>query len=157
MNLKEAKERVSQEEFPQEFNPREWEAYKGAGCYPYALGIKTDEAFLIGDLIGRRVTHHNTEEEILEVLMIELEEMGFEVLECDTMDIAEEGCFKIYLEINQNGEYHFLRQDSDGIWSHKAPDHLPHRKDTAGYEIIDPDSMVAPGFVGYCFLLEKVE
>lgn len=60
--------------------------------------------------------------------------------------------FKIYLQREeQTGYYHFLRQDEDGIWSHKFPNELPTRKDSFGNEITNPDMMV----YGWCFRLKK--
>lgn len=157
MTIFEARQLISYEVFPLRFNPEEWVDYNGANCYPYALGLKTDESFLIGDFIGKRMTHANSLADILYILHLELEALGFEVIECCTEDIAPEGSFKIYLERNEIGEYHFLREDEDGFWSHKAADFAPNRRDTAGYLISDPDSMCNPAFEGFCFMLTPEE
>ena len=157
MTIEEARQLLSNEVFPLRYDPDEWEYYLGANCYPYAIGLKTNKSFMIGDLIGRRVTNKDSIVTILYVLHLELETLGFEVLECCTEDIVPEGSHKIYLEKNSCGEYHFLRQDEDGLWSHKAADFSPNRRDTAGYLITDPDSMCNPAFEGYCFMLTREE
>ena len=157
MTIFEARQHISYEDFPLRFNPEEWADYNGANCYPYALGLKTDEAFLIGDFIGKRMTHINSLTDVLYILHLELEALGFQVIECCTKDIVPEGSFKIYLERNELGEYHFLREDEDGFWSHKAADSPPNRRDTAGYLIRDPDLVSSPAFEGYCFMLTPEE
>lgn len=157
MKIEEARKKIERIEYPLEYDPDKWSYFNGANCYPYALGIETNESFLIGDLIGRRVTEKDSDSTKLYVLKEELEALGFEVEECDTSDyIDEEHSYKIYLEINDaTGEYHVLRCDSDGLWSHKAADFKPNRMDTAGYLICDPDDMVAPGYHGWCFMLYR--
>lgn len=157
MTIEEARQLISNEDFPLRYDPDEWELYLGANCYPYAIGIKTNEPFIIGDLIGKRVTSKDSIINILYVLHLELEALGFEVVECCTEDIAPEGFQKIYLERNSLGEYHFLRQDDNGLWSHKAADFLPTQSDTSGYLITDPDSMLDSSFEGYCFMLTREE
>lgn len=150
MEIREAKKKFLREKFPLNYEPKEWEAYKEANCYPYAIGLKTNENFLIGDFIDCRMTRSCSIESILDVLQLELEALGFEVEECETEDSIAKG-FKIYLKFDAMHNYHFLRQDSDGLWSHKASGRLPNRNDTAGYEIEDPDAMCDPPFEGYCF------
>lgn len=157
MTIEEARQILSNEVFPLRYNPDEWEDYNSSNCYPYALGLKTNESFLVGDIIGKRVTDKDSIDILLYTLRLELEALGFEMLECCTEDIAPEGSFKIYLERNSSGEYHFLREDEDGLWSHKAADFSPNRRDTAGYLITDPNSMCNPAFEGYCFMLTREE
>lgn len=157
MTIEEARQLLSQEVFPQGYNPDSWKAFNGANCYPYALGLKTNESLLIGDLIGRRVTEKDSIDTLLYVLQLELQELGFEMMECDTTDVLPEGAFKIYMQRNSLGKYHFLRQDDDELWSHKASDVAPSRRDTTGYIITDPDAMCCPAFEGYCFMLYPSE
>ena len=157
MTIEEARNLLSNEVFPLRYDPDEWEDYDGSNCYPYAIGLKTNEALLVGDIIGKRVTDKDSINTLLYILQLELEALGFEMLECCTEDIAPEGSFKIYLERNSSGEYHFLREDDDGLWSHKAADFPPNRRDTGGYLITDPDSMCNPAFEGFCFMLTREE
>lgn len=155
MNLFEARQLIDEVEYPLEYDHDEWEEFKGANCYPYSLGMKTSESFLIGDLIGRRVTEKDSDATTLYILRTELKALGFEVEECDVYDISDDG-YKIYLQINdKNGEYHLLRCDNDGIWSHKAADFLPNRSDSGGQTIEDPEAMIEPGFHGWCFMLYR--
>ena len=78
MTIEEARQLLSNEVFPLRYDPDEWEYYLGANCYPYAIGLKTNESFMIGDLIGRRVTNKDSIVTILYVLHLELETLGFE-------------------------------------------------------------------------------
>lgn len=157
MTILEARQIISNEVFPLRYNPEDWKNFNGANCYPYALGIKTNDSFLVGDLIGKRITSKNSISDLLYVLRVEIEELGFEMEECCTDDIVPDGSFKIYMECNKLGEYHFLREDEDGLWSHKAADFPPNRRDTAGFLIKDPDAMCNPAFEGYCFVLTPME
>lgn len=36
-----------------------------------------------------------------------------------------------------------------------APNELPTRKDSAGYDIVDPEMMIEAAFYGWCFRLKK--
>lgn len=153
MTIEKARQLLSNEVFPLRYDPDEWEDYDGANCYPYAIGLKTNESLLIGDIIGKRVSDKDSIDVILYTLHLELESLGFEMLECCTEGIAPEGSFKIYLRRNSWGRYHFLRQDKGGLWSHKAADFSPNQRDIAGYLITDPDSMCDLSFEGYCFML----
>lgn len=155
MTLLEARKLIDEVDYPLDYNHEEWERYLGANCYPYSLGMKTNEAFLVGDLIGRRLTAKDSDAIKKYILRTELEELGFEVEECDVYDISDDG-FKIYFQVDEKtGEYHLIRCDSDGFWSHKAADYLPNRRDSLGYIIEDPEAMVEPGFHGWCFMLYR--
>lgn len=142
---------------PPKYSPNKWRRFKNAGCYPYAINLFVNEFFLIGDIIGKRCSEYVSDEELISVLKEELEEIGYDVAEIDVADnIGSILTPKIYLQRNQHtGFYHFLRQDKDGLWSHKFPGELPIRKDSYGNEIIDPEMMVKTAFIGWCFRLKK--
>lgn len=155
MTLAEARKLIDEVNYPLDYNQEEWNGFLGSNCYPYSLGIKTNEAFLVGDLIGRRVTAKDSDSTKLYILKTELQELGFEIEECDVYDVSDEG-FKIYFQINdKTGEYHLIRCDIDNLWSHKAADYLPNRRDSAGYIIEDPEAMAEPGFHGWCLMLYR--
>jgi len=48
------------------------------------------------------------------------------------------GTSKIALIVDENEDYHFLRQDSNGMWSHKAGARAVANIDAAGKHIYDP-------------------
>lgn len=142
-----------------EFNPSKWEGFLEAGCYPYALNLKVNQFFLVGDLIGKRCTSNTEDDVLVKTLKEELEVIfDYEVKEVETDIKPQKGEKKIYLQRHEHtGHYHFLREDSDGLWSHKYPGELPERKDSIGKIIEDPDAMIDAPFIGWCFLLRRKE
>lgn len=154
-HITQARKIIEENNYPLDYNPMEWKDYLDSNCYAYALGLKLDEGFLIGDFIGRRVTKHTPIDIQIEILCEELEELGFEVLKCDTLDIIPENSFKLYIEWNESNEYHFIRQDSDGLWSHKASCFFPVRQDKFGYLIVDPDDYFEGKKYGICLQVFK--
>lgn len=144
------------ENYP-EYNPNIWKPFLNAGCYPYVLDLRVDKFFLVGDLIGKRCNSLVSDEYLIEVIKEELGEIfDYELTEVDTQTEVKEFEKKIYLQREQRtGYYHFLRQDNDGIWSHKFPNELPVRIDSIGQLVTDPDEMVEAAFDGWCFGLKK--
>ena len=141
---------------PPKYRPNKWKHAINAGCYPYAIELFIDKFLVVGDIIGKRCASDVSDERLISVLKEELEEIGYDVSEIDVdQEIGAEES-KIYLQRNEHtGFYHFLRQDEDRLWSHKFPNELPTRKDSAGYDIIDPEMMVDAAFDGWCFCLKK--
>lgn len=154
--MKKAEELRGIYELP-EFNPNEWSEYLEAGCYPYVLDLKMNQFFLIGDFIGKRCTGSTTDEELVETFKEELNIIfDLDVNEVSTEYPLKEGERKVYIQREDHtGYYHLLRQDNDGIWSHKYPRELPVREDSIGETIKDPDMMVDTPFSGWCFLLKQ--
>lgn len=152
--LEEVRERLSKIEYPLEFDPTQWEDKMRANCYTYALGLDEDEGFLIGDFIGKRVTDKNTMSKQLDIFKEELEALGFDIIKCDVDDFAEEGYQKIYIEWNEKNQYHFLRQNADGVWSHKAEGFLPTIYDKSGHIILNPENRFEHIY-GMCFLISQ--
>ena len=150
--LEEVRILLGENDYPPEFDPIEWEEYPRATCYSYALGLKIDEGFLIGDFIGKRVTQSDSMYEQIDVLIEELEMLDLYVDTCDTMDVVEEGFLKIYIEWNEKGEYHFYRQDIDGKWSHKASGKSPKQYDEQGFLILNPEEIAKKG---KCFIISR--
>lgn len=141
---------------PPKYRPNKWKYAINSGCYPYAINLFVDKFLLVGDLIGKRCNDYVSDERLISVLEEELEEIGYNVSEIDVDDVIAPNELKIYLQRNEHtGFYHFLRQDKDGLWSHKFPNELPTRKDSAGYDIVDPEMMVDTAFIGWCFRLKK--
>lgn len=139
------------------YNPEAWSEYLEEGCYPYALNLLVNEFFLVGDLIGKRCNEYTSDEDLIRILKEELrKKIDFEVEEIETEYVTKEDETKIYLQREEHtGYYHLLRQDEDGMWSHKYPKELPTRQDSIGQNIEDSDTMVEAPFKGWCFLLRK--
>lgn len=138
------------------FQPSKWENARGAGCYPYAINIQKNEFFVVGELIGKKCTSKISDETLVETLIEELNSIGYFVKEISIEEEIKENEQKIYLQREkQTGFYHFLRQDSDGLWSHKYPNELPIRTDSIGNLVEDPEAMVEVPYYGWCFKLSK--
>lgn len=58
-----------------------------------------------------------------------------------------EGCWKVALMVRADGsDYHWLRQDADGEWSHKRGSTPATRHDDTGADIKDPDTARIDGY-----------
>lgn len=140
--------------FPLTFSSSEWNDCPDANCYPYALGLKVNNSFLIGDFIGKRVTASTPNWKKIMVLKEEMLSLGLSFFECESDSTVPENYGKIWIQIfDSTNRYHFIRQDSDGLWSHKSSYKKPNRNDISGFEILDPDTMICPGFTSYCFAI----
>lgn len=157
MEIQEAKKMVRKSVNTPKYRPNRWKHAIQAGCYPYAIDLFQDEFFLVGDLIGKRCDSKATDEQLIDTLLEELNEIGYDVIEIeDTDEKVSSDEFKIYLQREQHtGYYHFFRQDEDDIWSHKFPNELPIREDSLENEITDPEKMLETAFLGWCFRLKK--
>ena len=63
----------------------------------------------------------------------------YTITEVGKYDVCPSGTYKIALYIDSSDEYHFYRQDADGLWSHK-PGTYPVRRTDEWYDLIyDPD------------------
>lgn len=139
------------------FEPRKWEEYIDAGCYPYALDLFCNQFILVGDFIGKRCNEKVSDKFLVDTLKEELSFLGYQIKEIDTeYCIKKEYEFKIYLQRDEHtGYYHFLRQDISDIWSHKFPKEVPTNIDSYGQLIENPETMIESPFYGWCFLLRK--
>ena len=148
--------RISGTVTPPKFRPNMWKHFINSGCYTYALDLRLNDFFLVGDFIGKRCTEKVTDQDLIRILFEELDYFGYSIHQCETNFITTTCQRKIYLQREEHtGYYHFLRQDFDGIWSHKFPQETPVRIDSVGELILDPDCMVEAPFSGWCFVLEK--
>ncbi|MBR1540962.1 MAG: hypothetical protein IJ629_07510 [Clostridia bacterium] len=154
----EVRQLVNDLQYPLEYEDSiDWHIYPKANCYVYALGLPINHGLLIGDLIGKRRTHGDPIDEIIETFKEEVEELGFWVVECETDDYVEDDCFKLYIEFDMCNNYHFLRENADGTWSHKSAGDVPNQTDMYGNVILDPEVLAeVSDDVGYCFMLCKV-
>lgn len=147
--------RIQPEGIPK-YDPKGWKDELDAACYLYALDIHLNKFCLLGDFIGKTCNEKVSDQKLINTFFEEIKFLGFDAKEVDVEYSPQEGEKKIYLQRSQlTGEYHFLRQDDDGIWSHKFSWDYPHRKDTEGNIIYDPECMVEVPFLGWCFALKK--
>lgn len=139
---------------PPEFTPKSWgKERKRAGCYPYALNLDCKEFALIGDFVGNRCTYRVRSNELIKILLLELDFLGFDAKQVNDEYELRKGEYLIYLRrCRHTGYYHFSRRDADGEWSDKFPDELPKR--------IDFEDEYIPGgwdrfFEGFFFALKE--
>lgn len=83
--FEEVRKALEKTTYPLKFNPQSWSNYN-SNCYSYVLGAKVNFYFLVGDLIGKRVTDHTPENEKLSILKEELQALGFSFFEIDVDD-----------------------------------------------------------------------
>lgn len=151
------REMIEDIQYPLDVEDQDWAHYPKANCYTYALGLPLDEAFLIGDFIGDRMTQRNSMRETVMVFKEEVEELGFWIDDCEVCEEVEEGCFKVFLNFDDQNNYHLLRQNADGSWSRKTVDELPNQKHLAGGIICNPEAWSeAMQGNGFCFLICKI-
>ena len=138
------------------YEPIKWKNFRKAGCYPYVLDVYENRFMFIGSFIGEMCTSSTPDEEIIKVLCQELDYLGYAVREDDSLGPINKGERRIYLQREiRTGYYHLLRQDSNGIWSHKYPGELPTQKDSMGRIIEVPEDAADNPFDGWCFRLTK--
>lgn len=77
----------------------------------------------------------------------------------DQYEVCPNGMYKVALVIAPGSDYHWYRQDADGLWSHKPGGDMVTRLDNSGELIIDPKTCDRGGytvFVGY-FAVEPID
>ena len=140
--------------------------YSGYNCYNYALNISEYSnkfGFLqpgfIGDIAGYNQAYDEDEYFNLNTLAelafkdslpgaIDVD--GYTFNEIGAEDIAAPGCYKIALVITasycSNSDYHWLRQNSDGTWSHKPGGTQTIDRDIDGNRIYHPETAVVGNY-----------
>ena len=133
-----------------------WKKYLKAGCYQYAIDYFSNEFLKVGDIIGKSCNEYVSDKYLIGILREELRFLRYEPKEIETDTIVSKGDKKIYPQRSEHtGYYHFLKQDINGIWSHKFPGEMPITVDSYGQEIEDPESMIDAPFYGWCFCLKR--
>lgn len=104
--------------------------YNNSNCYMYALGLTTPKIFAsiyeykeIDDLIHNLgfisdIPYSTSLKENLYSLQCDLENLGIDSYECTMLGDTHHGGYKIAL-FKAPYDFHFIRQNSDGSWSHK--------------------------------------
>jgi|GEM_PF-7043532 len=92
-------------------NPNDWKDLKEAGCYSYAIGLKTNEYYLIGDFIGMRCNSKVSYEELINIFREEMIKIfNYDAEEVLVKTKVLKGEKKIYIQRdNHTGYYHLLR------------------------------------------------
>lgn len=105
--------------------------YAGGNCYCYALGFLTPEEFNIPyhRIISKHMSHNigfisgnvtdiASKEEIVDNFLLDLDYLGIKHFETGVNDKNRHGGYKISF-FKSPHDFHFIRQNIDGVWSHK--------------------------------------
>lgn len=113
---------------PPKFNPDEWKG-KEFNCYAYALRICVDfksyynREIVPGFLsIGKNESYRDGPEAIVKLFKQDCQVLNLQVTETNLNEPTNENEYKVavYACICRNyRDFHFIRQDSNGNWSHK--------------------------------------
>ncbi len=157
--MNKANQEVRKIENSTEFNPNDWMPFLEASCYSYVLDLKENKFLLVGELTGNTCVTYTPTEVLIGVLINELRTVfNYDVIIVNLDFKVKEGERKIYFQRDRTGNYHFLREDKDGTWSHKYPGSLPTNLDEDGNVIKDPTKVDGKWVVEeWCFLLRKRE
>lgn len=134
------------------FEPSQWNDYINASCYTYALNIPTNEWLIVGNIAYQRKLETNCEDSLLiKTIQKEALLVGYNDVVISQNELILQNYDTIYMSrCRENGYYHFFRNDSGIIWSHKKAFELPTRIDFYGNVILDPKKSAEGGYdIGY--------
>lgn len=141
------------ENFELRFDPAQWNVYPKASCYTYALNLPVTERLFVGDIAyGNKLKADECDDKMLiETIKKEILMVGYNDVIISESRIDIPNYSLIYVSRTRtNGFYHFFRNDSGIIWSHKKTLTAPTRIDCYGNIIINPRKSAEEGFnIGY--------
>lgn len=121
------------------WEPEKWKDVRfETNCYAYALDIPIKTQFHSDYWVGRYSaensrqftdTEYNSTRELVEAFLNDLYELGIEVSSYRPNEISQKGSYNIGLLYERvPDDFHFVRQDVDGSWSHKLGFvHMPEK------------------------------
>ena len=126
---------------PNGFNPEEY-VWRNNDCYAYATNLKRPMDY-IGDISGYKNKAHFSKEELIERLVSDMEKENVYVYETNFEQEPSDwewkiAVFSVETSRKEKYDYHFMREDSNGRWSHKFRGEKPTDKDLDGIKIVDP-------------------
>ena len=123
---------------PTGFNPSEWS--RKTNCYMYAINYQKDNNPRdVGELSGNLIKDYYTVDEIKERLFEDMKMLNMEIKKATYEEECLENEWKIALFYREeDGDFHFLREDYHNRWSHKTKGRKPSNKDYSNATIIDP-------------------
>lgn len=122
---------------PTGFNPSEWS--RKTNCYMYAINYQKDNNPRdVGELSGNLIKDYYTVDEIKERLFEDMKMLNMEIKKATYEEECLENEWKIALFYREeDGDFHFLREDYHNRWSHKTKGRKPSNKDYSNATIID--------------------
>lgn len=123
---------------PNGFSPGKWN--RKQNCYMYAINYQKDNKPKdVGELSGKIVKNYYTIGEIIKRLFEDMNFLNVEIKKISYEYECKENEWKIALFYREeDGDFHFLREDSHNRWSHKTKGKNPSDKDYSNTTIIDP-------------------
>lgn len=106
-----------------------WTYYNQANCYNYAISLLLDISQLDpGDIAGLARKKMYTDAELVERVYADMHVLGLEIRPSTLEEyLMDENSWKIAVmncdtKVYERYDYHFLRENIPGIWSHKLSD-----------------------------------
>lgn len=155
---------LSDVNFPTKYQPRKWNKLKMyTNCYAYVLNLQvgdygTQNKYYPGFFAGMDPFYEDgyEEQKLLMRFMSDLHSLGLQVKKCsrtsETNGEVQKICF-----MYKKDDFHFLRQDSNGFWSHKIGwKYIPTNKGVNKQKITNPERQM-PGYklIGYFFIYKN--
>lgn len=112
--------------YPPRYSPKKW-AKKEFNCYMYALDICMDfsryrhkcriaPGFLSR---GKENDYTDNKEDTLQYFMEDCKVLNLNISETTMNEKIKKNEYKVAVYVEENWDYHFIRQDSNGNWSEK--------------------------------------
>jgi len=142
-----------------DYAPEDWDSYVEAccNCYSYALNNQiypeTNKLWVYqqpGEYSGDTYNALN-EQNIHSAVLRDYNEYDTSLIfqSIGRYDICPEGTYKVALVVSAN-DYHWYRQDSDGLWSHEPGTTPVTRLDSSGNLIYDPQTANRGSYTQFC-------
>ena len=123
--INEVKKTIKNQPIPPHYNPKEW-TNKNFNCYIYALRACMDfesplRFWIAPGFIsrGENNDYRDTISYTLNYFKEDCEALGLKVLPSTLEEKIGKNEYKIAVYVKEGKDYHFVRQDSNGIWSEK--------------------------------------
>ncbi len=133
---------------PDGFKPMLWEGFIARNCYHYALNYRgpRSDVYFPGEFSFCLTNRHFSKgfltfDEFHDLLFADCFTLGIKIRDADVMDAVNPGEWKIAFfesKSHKNWDFHFLREDMHGQWSHKFTGMLPSKVDDNCHPITDP-------------------
>jgi len=133
------------------YQPERWNDFStvlsGNNCYNYSNDEVTMTFAQPGRACGERVTDLSCPAVLQATLCDGLLELP------DPQDSCPAGMHKVHLVVAPGWDYHFYRQDDDGLWSHKPGGTPATDLDNSGELITDPATADTGNYTDHCGFL----
>jgi len=148
--IKKIQKLIKQNIYPTEFDPKIWngDIAHRTNCYAYAINAYIPNpscgfSFYYPGMFSKEENPYPnyTRKGLIASFKKDMKNLGLILVESSLEEPLKEGEHKVLLTISSdNGDFHFLRQDRDGFWSHKMSWYsYPTNKDHNSERIVNPE------------------